>query len=337
MLDNLESMKNQSRKRTGMLVRLTLWQSLFSAGLLGFAIHAGEIKSQATGLRWEDDAGKVLFTAEDIVRFDWERQVFELKREPAMNLMVYMVPHLHLHRSFVVRDAGGAIYEGQFVSSASSQSYDGPTILTGMSESPPLYAIQGWYGEGGKRDKERFNQRLHDDLEKAGLLKTISPTEKPLPIEKIHTEWLGDRDKIRMRAEIFTETFRIGQPARVHLFFTQGLTPPPAFDTVEIHSTLAQDSGFFCTTDHSIHNKLTPEMIKAGVYVLRWKPWGPVFGAGETMAKAGPATLSLELILRKQTKNGQEVVCTATIPPQKLTLVPPAETGGTPVTAQPAN
>jgi hypothetical protein len=332
MLDSLKSMKNQSHKWTGMMVRLTLWMSLFSAGLPGFAINAEEIKSQANGLRWEgENTGKVLFTAEDIVRFDWERQVFELKRERAMDLMAYMVPHMHLHRAFAVRDTEGAIYGGQFVSPVSSQSYDGPTILQSMSEetAPPFYCIHGGYprGGGGKRDDERFNQRLHDDLEKAGLLKTIPVTEKPLPLERISTDWLGDRDKIRIRAEIFTETFRIGQTARVHLFFTPGLTPPPSFDTVEIQSKLTQDNGFFCTTDHSIPDKLTPETIKAGIHVLRWKPWGPVFGAGETMAKAGVATLSLELILRKQTTNGQEVVCTATIPAQKLTLLPPVDHG----------
>lgn len=321
-------MKSQPFGRNMARIRAALWMLFFSAALPGFISGAAETANQTNGLRWEDETGKILFTAHDIVRFDWERQVFELKRESAMDLMAYLVPHRHLQRAFLVRDDEGEIYGGRFFSPTSSQSYDGPTIPTGMGESPPVYAIQGGYpGGGGKRDRERFNQRLHDDLEKAGLLKAIPSPEKPLPIEKIHTEWLGDRDKIRMRAEIFPETFRIGQPARVHLFFTPGLTPPPTFDTVEFHSTLAQDSGFFCTTDHSIPNKLTPETIKAGVYVLRWKPWGLVYGASETLAKAGSATLTLDLILRKQTTNGQEVVCAATIPPQKLTILPTVHAG----------
>lgn len=311
-------------------IRVACGILLCITGLPGLICRAEEIKDRANGLRWEaDQTGAVLFTAADIVRFDWERQVFELKRERAMDLMAYLVPHRHLQRGFVVRDAAGVIYEGRFFSTASSQSYDGPTILSSMAElAPPLYAIQGGYpGGDGKRDKARFNQRLHDDLAKAGLLKTISPTEKPAAFEIIRTEWLGDRDKIRMRAEIFTETFHLGQTARVHFFFTPGLTPPPAFDAVEIRSSLTQDSGFFCTTDHSIPDKLTPDTIKAGAYVLRWKPWGPVFGASETTAKAGPATLSLELILRKQTPKGQEVVCTATIPAQKLTILPAVDSG----------
>jgi hypothetical protein len=290
-------------------------------------VGAAEKPDLANSLRWEDDSGETLFTANDIVRFDWERQVFELQRERAMDLMLALVPHRHLQRGFSVRDTGGEIYGGRFFSSASSQSYDGPvmlTSLTGMDEAPPLFAIKGGYpgtigGDGGQK---RFNQRLHDDLEKAGLLKTISPTDKPQPIERIHTDWCGDRDQYRMRAEIFPETFRIGQTARVHLFFTQGPTRPPTFDTVELQSTLSQTNGFFCTTDHSLPAKLTRKTVQSGFHLLRWKPWGPIFGASEITAKAGAATLSFEMILRKQTTNGLEVVCTASIPPQKLTVLP---------------
>jgi len=296
-----------------------------------------------------DDSGDILFTAGDIVRFDWEQQLVELRRERAMDLMAALVPHTHLQRSFTVRDADGDIYSGRFFSPASSQSYDGPTILTsfpGFSEAPPLFAIQGGYpGTIGEGAKKRFHPRLRADLEKAGLLKLISPADKPQPIERIHTEWCGDRNQHRFRAEIFPETFRIGQTARVHLFFTPPAltqaeaasaerdirarlagkavaTAPPIFDTVQVSSTLSQTNGFFCTTDHSIAEKLTPETIKSGFYLLRWKPWGTVYGAVKSTAEPGPATLSFTLTLRKQTTNGLEVVSTATIPPQKLTILP---------------
>jgi hypothetical protein len=289
----------------------------------------------ANGLLWADDSGEILFTAAGIVRFDWERQVFELQRERALDLMAYLVPHRHLQREFSVRDSSGEIYSGRFFSLASSQTYDGPTILTGkitgMDETPPLFAIQGGYpGNIGPGAKRRFNRRLHDDLEKAGLLKTISPTEMPRPIERIHTEWFGDRDKIRLRAEIFPETFRLGSEARIHLFYTPGLTPPPTFDTVKIQTILSQTNGFFCNTAHSIPDKLTPETIKFGFHLMRWKPWGPVYGAIKSRAKSGPAKLSLRMVLRQRTPNGHEVVCSVEIPSQELMILPPVEATATP-------
>ncbi len=309
--------------------------SLIGAGLFAVVTSAGELRDASASLRWEgDQPGMVLFTANDIVRFDWQRQVFELQRERAMDLMAYLVAHKHLQRGFSVRDNGGEIYEGRFFSLTSSQSYDGPTILasiSGVGEAPPLFAITGGYpGSIGEGAKKRFNQRLHDDLEKAGLLKSIPPTEKLRPIERIHTEWFGDRDQIRLRAEIFPETFRRGSEARVHLFFTQGLTPPPTFDTVEIRIILSQTNGFFCNTEHSIPDKLTPETIKSGFHLMRWKPWGPVYGAIESQAKSGPAKLSLCMVLRKKTPKGQEVVCSVEIPSQELMILRSIEANATP-------
>jgi hypothetical protein len=306
-------------------------------------LAAGTQPGSASGaalLRWEDEAtGKVLFSLDDIVRFDWDRQVFELKRERAMDLLVCLVPHLHLSRSFVVRDSQGVIYAGRFISPAMSATYAGPTIQTGLAEvEPPLYAIQGGYPArlaGG--DDRRFAPRLRQALEQGGVLKAIPANEKAVPIQRLSTEWLGERDNLRVRAELFPETFRLGQPARVHLFFVFGKAGPPPFDTVQLESSLTQPGGFFCTVDHSIAGKLTADAVKGGVHILRWKPWGPVYGAAETTAKAGAATLSLRVTLRKNTPRGEEAVCSVAIPAQALTILasaPASAAAGTPDCAE---
>jgi hypothetical protein len=288
-------------------------------------INPPAVAPDAATLRWEDaEDGRLLFALEDVVRFDWDRQVFELKRERAMDLLAYMAPHRYLSRSFRVRDAQGPIYSGQFVSPVSSMTYRGPTIQTGMAEvDPPLYALQpGYPGRLARDEDQRFAPRLRQALEKAGLLKAIPRNEKPAPIQRLSTEWHGDRASLRVRAEFFPETFRLGQTARVHLFFVPAQTNMPLFDTVQIESSLTQEGGFFCTVDHSLPDRVTPETIKSGVHILRWKPWGPVYGATETVAKPGQAKLSLNVILRKNTPQGQESVCSVAIPAQALTVLP---------------
>jgi hypothetical protein len=61
-----------------------------SAGLLPGSFASGNNEGF---VEWVDQtSGRVLFTLADIVRFDWDRQVFELKHERAMDLMAYMAP-----------------------------------------------------------------------------------------------------------------------------------------------------------------------------------------------------------------------------------------------------
>jgi hypothetical protein len=231
---------------------------------------------------------------------------------------------MNLSRSFVIRDTQGVIYTGQFVSPVSSQSYPGPIIQTGLAEvEPPLYAIQRTYPAGlaGGEDG-RFNPRLRQALEKGGALQTIRRDEKGEPIQHPSTDWQGDSDILRIRADLFPETFQLGQTARVHLFFASGQSRS-AFDIVQVESTLSQENGFFCTVDHTISDKVTADNIKEGVYVIRWKPWGPVYGAREYTAKAGPAKLSLIVILRKSAPvGGQMTVYSVKLPAQTLAILP---------------
>jgi len=245
----------------------------------------------------------VLFALDDIVRFDWERQVVELKREKAVDLMGLQGPHVARGREFQARDAAGVLYEGRVISPSSSIAYDGPTIIHPSFElSPPLFEIAAGYpGALRENDQRRFHPRLRTALEKAGKLAVISADEKPSPIVKKGTEWAGDRNRLMVRAEIFPETFRIGAEARAHVFFApQRKEPLPQDARIEIHSTLTTDGGaFFCTTDHSMRDSETSATVfHRGVTVLRWQPWGPVYGAEQSEAKPGPGKIQFKVILR---------------------------------------
>ena len=91
--------------------------------------------------QWVDDkTGRVLFDAKDIVRFDWEKQIFELSRRRAMDLTV----HMREVSQFAIRDKAGLIYRGRFIPIESSIAYNGPTIVNygffiGIIR-PPWYA-----------------------------------------------------------------------------------------------------------------------------------------------------------------------------------------------------
>jgi hypothetical protein len=98
---------------------------------------------------WCVDAGsgKTLFTNLDIVRFDWDRQIFELTRERSMDLMSLKFPD----SDFILRDAEGVIYRGTFTSGLSASALvSGPILIDQIWSSAgdgllPLYQIREDY------------------------------------------------------------------------------------------------------------------------------------------------------------------------------------------------
>jgi len=179
-------------------------------------------------LRWvSDKTGETLWTVDDIVRFDWDQQVFELKRDKAMEFMT-TYSTIGQCAGFRVEDAAGVIYHGSFFSSLSSMGYDGPTILVDRFPDfallPPLYRIDGAYPrrakprDGKSRAAERFAPRLHAALENAGVLAKIDRSSvKPIETKR----FLGDpayieRD-LSLSAELFADTLCIDGKARVQL------------------------------------------------------------------------------------------------------------------------
>jgi hypothetical protein len=276
----------------------------------------------ARGLRWEDpQTERVLFTVEDVVRFDWDRQVFELTRPAAMDAMAYLYPHGRQYRAFAVRDEAGVIYRGRCFSMGSSLAYDGPTLVAGTpAAAPPLFAVEGGYpAGGGRRDRERFAPRLRAALAEAGVLRPIPPAAQARPLARLATPWHGDKKTLRVRADIFPETLRLGSEARAHLFLAPGAAGLPDLESVEIHSRLTQnEERFFCTTAHAA----TPAAVSNGVHVIRWRPWGPVYGAIEPNAKAGPAQLAFAVIARRKTGAGPPSVLSVRLPAQEVTVLP---------------
>ena len=341
----LSDRRDQIRKLTRLALAGTVIAAVVSVGL-ALALPLGEksfepeqpkespaeiapqpaVAENAPSLRWVDvETGDVLFTGADIVRFDWKKQLFELRRERAIDLVMLRPA---LRRDFVVEDGRGTVYRGCFMSVASSSSYDGPTIRSGPTipsmapTRPPLYAIRGGYPSGGgTRDKDRFNPRLRAALEAAGVLKEIDPSEAPTPIQTSFSGWHGDRHGLKIAVTLFPETFRIGREARFALHIDKGETFSLNLDSLVLGVTLEGNEGRFFLT-RSIGIPLAVREV--GLYPYHGMHWGPTYGSPDIEARPGPGALKVVLRARRKTDGGSRSVATWQVPAQAVEILPPA-------------
>lgn len=278
----------------------------------------------------------VLFTERDIVRFDWERQLFQLSRERAMDLLSRP---LALKTDFSVRDARGEIYRGCFMSSVSSFTYDGPTIPDGMfGVKPPLYHVAGGYPGSGSHAGVRFDPRLKDALLRAGVIGGISNSSQVVPIEKVFLGWYGDRDGVRVGIEFFPETFRIGRDALIVFRFTHGRNFDSRSDRIWVCITLAEKLDVFAwepwRTTQSI--EIHPALVRPSpcqwqgtrVSRLRLSEPGKNDWAGRTMLP-GQAELSAVIRVERKTAQGMDKLGSWTVPAHPVEILPVA-TGSNP-------
>ena len=268
------------------------------------------------------------FAVGDIVRFDWEKQLFELRRRRAMDVMVN---EMRLVRKFTLRDGQGVIYRGAFTSPMSSMGFAEPAILVsplGDGPQPPLFRIDAGYpGKIGDRD-DRFAPRLKAALERAGVLGTIDPKAPPPPIERIRSEWSEEAGGLRARVELFPETFRLGEPARLHLVVFGRQPDGAEADTLGVAVTLTANGGRY---GNAAHWALPLASILADrTHAIEYRPWGPARGHLDSQAKAGPAELQVRLSTRKRLgRDGgalrySAALDTIELPPVQLTILPAA-------------
>ncbi|HDY65640.1 MAG TPA: redoxin domain-containing protein [Phycisphaerae bacterium] len=287
-------------------------------------------KRDSAAVRWIDaKTGQTLFTLDDIVRFDWEKQLFELKRERAIDLM--MLPPT-LQRDFVIKDNQGEIYRGCFMSQASSMSYDGPTIPLGAifptDVRPPLYKIEPGYGEyreGGSRDKndkKRFHPRLRAALDAGGLLEDIDPASPPPPIVTSFAGWYGGQNGLKIGAKLFPETFRIGRETRFQLCIAKDKTFNLRPDRLELSVTwLAKGKNFPITERMEVPLDTLDKGM--GVYAYRGWPWGSEHGSVDPTVQPGRGEVTIQLQALRRSGNVWNVIGTWQIPTLEIAILQP--------------
>jgi len=230
--------------------------------------------------------GCTLFTLDDIVRFDWDNQVFQLTSERTMDLLALRV----LTREFRLVAGKEIIYRGAFYSPISSNLPGGPIITLGpMADAevkPPLFHIE--LSRFTRNADPRFSPTLHDILAKAGKLGAIDPKKIP-PLTSVNTDW-GREQGLNVRAVIFPETFTLKSPARLQLWFARDRDQPLP-DTAEVLVTI-EDKDHHRSVN-SVDDLPIVQIVEAGdAYILKLNGWATENGVPFT---PGPGRLLLEI------------------------------------------
>jgi len=231
---------------------------------------------------------RTLFTLNDIVRFDWDKQVFQLTRERAMDLLALRV----LTREFRLVAGAETVYRGAFYSPISSNLPGGPIITLGtMSDEivkvkPPLFQLE-MSRFAGEADL-RFSPRLRDILAKAEILGAIDPVRVP-PITSMNTGWHWEPE-LNVRAVIFPETFTSKTPACLHLWFARDQDRPLP-KTVEILATM-EDKDYHRWVTRISDLPLLQIVETGDAYILKLSGWATAEGEPFT---PGPVRLLVQI------------------------------------------
>ncbi len=264
------------------------------------ALKSEDRRLEEPVLRWADEeTGQTLFDIDDIVRFDWKKQIFELTRQSAMDLLSKQTK---LYRKFTLINGTETIYSGAFVSHLSSIGFPGPAIFFDGGDlnkiKPPLFEIDNGYPEPIAKSEPdpRFSERLKNALERAGVLEEIEPNNPPVPIESITHGWFGEKDGLRALVEVFPETFRPGRGMRIHIHLTNAKYLDENH-VVDINAMLVSDDG---------KSKFSTDKIFTShgsgwknIYVLEMNPLEAERDLTGKRVKPGLAKLNVEVFTRK--------------------------------------
>jgi len=308
--------------------------------------HGNESRStSASALVWVDaETEHILFTVDDIMAFDWDNQVFELKLDAALDFLAWMVPHKYQYRRLLVKDNKGTIYHGQWVNMTSSMSFEGPTYHS--MGATTLFHISDGYGGGvlDKRDGNDalFSEHLYEGLEKVGVLRTIAVIRKSgeikfLDLKKIYTYqviesvnlgWHDCGKDLKIRVEYFANTFRIGRETRAHIFFAGGDNFFSQIDDIILEVKFTANEGRF-RSDVRIEG-ISSSVIDEGIYVCRFRPWDPL--PGSLSVQHGTGHISLSVLFRRKIDGGYETIRRLDFPEKDVHIAGPvpAESGAPP-------
>ncbi len=295
--------------------------------------------SSTPSLIWIDaETEQTLFTVDEVTAFDWENQVFTLELEAALDFLAWMVPHKYLYRDLAVKDDEGVIYNGQWVSPISSIAFLGP-IYESMGANT-YFCICGGYPQQSSTDQSdndiRFAERLYEGIERAGVLETIAVVREvegytflePIEIhshqviESINLGWYDCGEDLRIRVEYYVNTFRIGEEARAHIFFSGGSTVLSQIDEIVFEIKLTGNTGQF-RSDVRIQG-ISPNVIDEGIYVCRFEPWTAL--PGSLPIQRGTGHISLSILFRQEVEDGHETICRLDLPERDVSISGPIPT-----------
>ena len=259
--------------------------------------------TKAPVLVWRDAFTKdILFTSNDILSFDWDKQVFHLTGDPASKLK---------HRELVVEDEDGLIYQACWIHPFSSSGcYEIPEYKpqTHLSRQPPSPFIAIDYGDRRRKNNTerendpRFDPRLKAGLEKAGVIRSINLDS--LQIE-VKSSWIGSEPKdvgedLKVWVKFFKHWIMADRKTHVHIYFWGGEKTRKQVDYLALDIEFVANNGTF-RSDTRIDN-IPVDVIEDGVYKCKFSPWQPVEGSDE-YPERGSGLISMTILFQKDGKN----------------------------------
>ena len=285
---------------------LCLLLGLFALPLI--AEEAGTAGKPA--LVWRDtETRRILFTSDDIISFDWEKQVFLLRTDAILDFLAWIPPHMHQARKLFVEDAKGMVYQAHWVSGASSMGFGGP-VYKPLSPNP-FFAIANGYPSRDKttstNNDVRFDARLHEGLKRAGVVQSIDLNRKyvGLAIQTTGHMWKDVGKDMKVRVEYFENTFRLGGKARAHIFFAGGEKTRRQVDSLAFEIKFVANEGTFRSDIRA--EDIPVSDTEGGLYVCKFYPWKPSEGSGKH-AELGTGVISLTIHFQKKDQEMNKTV-----------------------------
>jgi hypothetical protein len=157
--------------------------------------------------------------------------------------------------------------------------------------------------------------------------RALGPQRQESQPKGIVTDWVGKQGGPRIRAVLFPETFRLGEPTVVRLDFENPGSLTPDADLLEVNTELKANEGrYACVVQRTL--SLEAVQTKSVCYLIV-RPWGPIFGSADANAESGPGEISTT-IHSKKTISAEDGSVSAPIDtwqlgPFHITVLPRAE------------
>ena len=236
------------------------------------------LEAEQSPIAWVDaSTGTTLFTLDDIVRFDWGKQMFELAPRRATELLALPLS-VDGFRDFLLKDAEGVIYRGRLYRSSATAGYDGSVILLDQGQqkklpAAPFFQINGGYLTGAAADnvQQRLSERLRVPLEQAGKLAPIYAAEMPMKSVWSAHAWVGGEQGLKASLVLFPSTFVLDRFAYMHLLLYKGNRTDFQFDQLRIEASCTSPTTPF--TSHHLLATIDAPLPANGIYVCKFTPW----------------------------------------------------------------
>ena len=265
-------------------------------------LEAESIKKPA--LVWRDTETKhVIFTSDDIISFDWEKQIFSLKLDATIDFLAWISSPRGQYKRLYVEDAQGPIYQAHWVSMISSLGFSGP-VYSQLYPNPLFLIANGYPGgidDTAKGQDPRFALRLKNELKKAGKLLPFELVwySAGSIIKTTGHDWKNVGEDLRVRVEYFENTFLIGETARAHIFFADGKKTRQELDSLLFIITLIANDGTF--KSEVITPAIPVSEIEDDFYECKFAPWEPKDGYDREV-QPGSGKIYLAILFQKTGK-----------------------------------